>query len=96
MSSTPAVVPHQARRLRLRRAGWAQAIKRLRCRLQDPRGSQITDNLGLIVIGVGAWVYFRKGPGSRSGTANDAPPGATNAPSALGKSRKSPGDSRSS
>ncbi len=32
------------------------AISRLRVRLQDQRGSQITDNLGLIVIGIVAIV----------------------------------------
>jgi len=52
--------------------------------------------VGLILVGVGGWAYFRKGPGSRGGTANDPAPGATNAPSAFGTSRKSPGDSRNS
>ena len=51
---------------------------------------------GLILVGLGAWLYFRKGPGSRAGAANDPAPGATNAPSAFGRSRKSPGDSRNS
>jgi hypothetical protein len=51
---------------------------------------------GLILVGLGAWLYFRKGPGSRAGAGNDPAPGATNAPSALGRSRRSPGDSRSS
>ena len=52
--------------------------------------------VGVVLVGLGAWLYFRKGPGSRSGTGNDAPPGATNAPSAFGSSRSNPGDSRSS
>ncbi len=51
---------------------------------------------GLALVGVGAWVYFRKGPGSRSGAGKLPAPGATNAPSAFGRSRSSPGDSRSS
>lgn len=52
--------------------------------------------VGLVLVGLGAWLYFRKGPGSSSGTGNDPPAGATKAPRALGKSRRSPGDSRSS
>jgi hypothetical protein len=40
-----------SRRLHLR-----NAISRVRVRLQDQRGSQITDNLGLIVIGIVAIV----------------------------------------
>jgi hypothetical protein len=38
-------------RTRIRRA-----VARVRARLQDQRGSQITDNLGLIVIGIVAVV----------------------------------------
>ena len=52
--------------------------------------------VGVVLVGLGAWLYFRRGPGSRSGSGNDAPPGATNAPSAFGSSRSNPGDSRSS
>jgi hypothetical protein len=52
--------------------------------------------LGLVLVGLGAWLYFRRGPGSRSGTGSPGDPGTTNAPSAFGSSRKSPGDSRSS
>ncbi len=52
--------------------------------------------VGLVLVGVGAWSYFRKGPGSSSGTAAAPAPGSTNAPSAFGSSRSSPGDSRSS
>ncbi len=51
---------------------------------------------GFVLVGLGAWLYFRRGPGSRSGTASSEAPGATNAPSAFGSSRNSPGDSRSS
>jgi hypothetical protein len=51
---------------------------------------------GFVLVGLGAWRYFRRGPGSRSGAANVEAPGATNAPSAFGNSRSSPGDSRSS
>jgi hypothetical protein len=51
---------------------------------------------GLVLVGLGAWLYFRKGPGSSSGAAKPDAPGATNAPSAFGSSRSSPGDSRSS
>jgi hypothetical protein len=40
-----------SRQFRLRKA-----IMRFRARLQDQRGSQITDNLGLIVIGIVAVV----------------------------------------
>ena len=39
-----------------RRMGVRNAVARLRARLQDQRGSQITDNLGLIVIGIVAVV----------------------------------------
>ncbi len=39
-----------------RRMGVRHAVARLRARLQDQRGSQITDNLGLIVIGIVAVV----------------------------------------
>jgi len=51
---------------------------------------------GLIVVALGAWLYFRNGPGSRSGAAKagDEPP--RNAPKAFGTSRSNPGDSRSS
>jgi len=52
--------------------------------------------LGLVLVGVAAWLYFRKGPGSSSGAGKDEPPGATNAPRAFGSSRNSPGDSRNS
>jgi hypothetical protein len=52
--------------------------------------------VGFVLVGLGAWLYFRRGPGSRSGTASSPEPGATNAPSAFGNSRSSPGDSRSS
>ncbi len=52
--------------------------------------------LGLVLVGLGAWLYFRRGPGSRSGTSKEEAPGATNAPSAFGTRRSSPGDSRSS
>jgi hypothetical protein len=52
--------------------------------------------VGFLLVGLGAWLYFRRGPGSRSGAANDPAPGATNAPSAFGRSRKRPGDSRNS
>ncbi len=52
--------------------------------------------VGLVLVGLGAWLYFRRGPGSRSGTAKAEAPGATNAPSALGTSRSRPGDSRNS
>jgi hypothetical protein len=51
--------------------------------------------VGLVLVGLGAWLYFRRGARSRSGTGNDDPPDPTNAPSALGRSRSSPGDSRS-
>lgn len=51
---------------------------------------------GFALAGVGAWLYLRSGPGSRSGVGKDDAPGATNAPSALGKRRSRPGDSRSS
>jgi hypothetical protein len=51
--------------------------------------------VGFVLVGVGAWLYFRKGPGSRSGAARVPAPGATNAPSAFGSNRSSPGDSRS-
>lgn len=53
--------------------------------------------VGFALVGLGAWLYFRRGAGaSSSGTGNVDAPGATNAPSALGRSRNSPGDSRSS
>ncbi|HYA10684.1 MAG TPA: hypothetical protein VEH10_03305 [Thermoplasmata archaeon] len=52
--------------------------------------------VGLVLLALGAWVYFRRGPKSRSGAGNDEPPGATNAPRAFGRSRSRPGDSRSS
>jgi len=52
--------------------------------------------LGLILVGIGAWLFYRRGPGSSAGASNDPAPGATNAPSALGSSRTRPGDSRSS
>jgi hypothetical protein len=39
-----------------RRMGVRSVVARLRARLQDQRGSQITDNLGLIVIGIVAVV----------------------------------------
>ncbi len=52
--------------------------------------------VGFVLVGLGAWLYFRRGPGSRSGAAKPAPAGATNAPSAFGSRRSSPGDSRSS
>ncbi len=39
-----------------RRMGVRSAVARFRTRLQDQRGSQITDNLGLIVIGIVAVV----------------------------------------
>jgi hypothetical protein len=49
---TSPTLPHtRSTPLRLR-----NAISRLRSRLQDQRGSQITDNLGLIVIGIVAIV----------------------------------------
>jgi len=51
---------------------------------------------GFSLVGLGAWLYYRRGPGSRSGTGNSEAPGATNAPSAFGSSRNRPGDSRSS
>ena len=51
---------------------------------------------GLVLVGLGAWLYFRRGPRSSSGAAKPEAAGATNAPSALGRSRRSPGDSRSS
>jgi hypothetical protein len=51
MTSPPLPLPTSTRPLRLR-----NAISRLRVRLQDQRGSQITDNLGLIVIGIVAIV----------------------------------------
>jgi hypothetical protein len=44
---------HHHPRLRLRLLG---AVDHLRGRLRDQRGSQITDNLGLIVIGIVAIV----------------------------------------
>jgi hypothetical protein len=53
---TPALV---ARNLPLpwhRRLRWRSAVTILRARLKDQRGSQITDNLGLIVIGIVAVV----------------------------------------
>jgi hypothetical protein len=48
---TAPACPQFSRRSRLR-----NAVLRLRARLQDQRGSQITDNLGLIVIGIVAVV----------------------------------------
>ncbi len=51
---------------------------------------------GLLLVGLGAWLYFRRGPGSSSGVGHAAPDGERNAPSAFGSSRSSPGDSRSS
>jgi hypothetical protein len=51
---------------------------------------------GLVLLGLGVWLYVRRGPGSSSGSAKAEPPGATNAPNAFGTSRSSPGDSRSS
>jgi hypothetical protein len=39
-----------------RRSRLRNGVMRLRVRLQDQRGSQITDNLGLIVIGIVAVV----------------------------------------
>ena len=51
---------------------------------------------GFVLVGLGAWLYFRKGPGSSAGAAKPEAPGATNAPSAFGSRRNSPGDSRSS
>ncbi len=50
---------------------------------------------GLALVALGAWLYFRKGPGSSSGVGSAAPAGERNAPSAFGSKRKSPGDSRS-
>ena len=52
--------------------------------------------IGAVVVGLGAWLYFRRGPGSSSGaeSAGSEPP--RNAPRALGTSRNSPGDSRNS
>jgi hypothetical protein len=38
------------------RRRFRRAVARLRVRLRDQRGSQITDNLGLIVIGIVAIV----------------------------------------
>ena len=52
--------------------------------------------IGLVVVGLGAWLYFRRAGRSSSGTGKADEPGATNAPRALGNSRSSPGDSRSS
>jgi hypothetical protein len=52
--------------------------------------------VGFGLVGLGAWLYYRRGPGSRSGTGKAEAPGATNAPSAFGSSRNRPGDSRSS
>jgi len=51
---------------------------------------------GLVVVGLGAWLYFRSGPRSSSGAAKAPAPGETNAPSAFGSRRTSPGDSRNS
>ncbi len=51
--------------------------------------------VGLLLVAVGAGIYFRRGPRSRSGAGNPGP-GASQAPSAFGKSRKSRGDSRRS
>jgi hypothetical protein len=50
-AQTAPTCPNSSRRLRVR-----NAITRFRARLQDQRGSQITDNLGLIVIGIVAVV----------------------------------------
>jgi hypothetical protein len=61
-----------------------------------PVALAVLTGVGLAVVGLGAWLYFRRGPRSRSGTGNAEPPGATKAPSAFGSSRSSPGDSRSS
>lgn len=47
------VAPAHARRLRVRLSVVGAALRR---RWRDQRGSQITDNLGLIVIGVVAIV----------------------------------------
>lgn len=52
--------------------------------------------VGFVLVGLGAWLYFRRGPKSSSGVGSPAGPGATNAPRALGNSRNSPGDSRKS
>lgn len=51
---------------------------------------------GLVLVGAGAWLYFRRGSKSSSGAANGEAPGAMNAPSAFGNSRSNPGDSRKS
>lgn len=48
----------------------------------------------VVLAGVAAWVYFRRGPGSSSGARK--PPVDIQAPRALGKSRTSEGDSRKS
>jgi hypothetical protein len=52
--------------------------------------------IGLVVVGLGAWLYFRRGPGSSSGVASDGSEPPKNAPKAFGTRRKSPGDSRNS
>ena len=43
-----------------------------------------------VLVGVGAWIYFRRGPASSSGVAR--PPDDHQAPSAFGKSRTRDGD----
>ena len=51
--------------------------------------------VGLVLVGLGAWLYFRRASRSSSGAANVPDPGATHAPKAFGRSRSKPGDSRS-
>ena len=54
MSFTPAA--HPLRTFTLTLINARRALQRARGRLQDQRASQITDNLGLIVIGIVAIV----------------------------------------
>lgn len=74
------VVPETA--IEVAPSGWAWAIGGLLA-------------VGFTLVGLGAWLYYRRGPGSRSGTGKDEADGATNAPRAFGSRRSSPGDSRS-
>ena len=83
--------------LNLSRLGVAGILPETAVQILGPGLSDVLVGLivaAFVLAGIGAYLYFRRGPGSSSGVEAGSP--ASHAPSALGRRRRREGDSRSS
>ncbi|MFG1530416.1 MAG: hypothetical protein AAFA34_03985 [Thermoplasmata archaeon] len=83
--------------LNLSRLGVAGILPETAVQILGPGVSDVLVGLivaAFVLAGVGAYLYFRRGPGSSSGVEAGSP--ASHAPSAFGRRRRREGDSRSS